>query len=119
MTDLERDEESGKVCVILSTCPLGSAEEIAQFLVENRHAACVNIVPQVTSIYRWEGRLEKESESLLVVKCSRSGAKEAIRALVEKHPYDVPEVVAMRVVDGNPEYLDWVCDCVAAPRQGS
>jgi periplasmic divalent cation tolerance protein len=112
MAETESEEEEGgkaaKIRVLLSTCPQGVAEELARFLVEGRLAACVNIVPQVTSVYRWEGKVQKQAESLLVIKCPKETAKRAVEALVEKHPYDVPEVIVLTVKGGNSGYFDWV-----------
>jgi periplasmic divalent cation tolerance protein len=101
-----------KVRVLLSTCPQAKAEELATFLVESSLAACVNIVPLVTSVYRWEGKLQKEPESLLVIKCPKTTAKTAVKRLVEKHPYDVPEVLVLATKGGNPDYMDWVAAAV-------
>ncbi len=81
---------------------------IARALVEERWAACVNLVPGVRSVYRWEGKLEDEAEVLLVVKTRAdrvSGLAERLRAL---HPYDVPELVALPVEQGLEAYLAWV-----------
>jgi len=112
MLEADDEEENGqkpsKIRQLLSTCPPNVAEELATFLVENRHAACVNIVQQVTSIFRWEGKIQKEAECLLLIKCPKGAMKETLRVLVERHPYDVPEVIALTVKDGNPDYLDWV-----------
>lgn len=84
------------------------AEKIAKALVEERLAACVNLVPGVRSIYRWEGRIEDGAEVLLVIK-SRRHLLEALTARVRAlHSYTVPEVVAMPVVAGNPDYLSWL-----------
>ena len=113
--DKAQGEDEPKIRVLLSTCPQSVAEDLARFLVENRYAACVNIVPQVTSIYRWEGKLCQDAESLLVIKCPKKRAKDAMKALVEKHPYDVPEVVALNVKGGHKDYLDWVVSSVQAP----
>ncbi len=98
------------VSVLFCTCPPAEAERLAGFLVENRHAACVNIVPAVTSIYRWQGKVEKEGESLLVIKCPRDDVGELTAALVKEHPYEVAAVVAVPVEEGNPPYLQWVVD---------
>jgi periplasmic divalent cation tolerance protein len=95
--------------VVLSTC--ASAEEaakIARHLVENRLAACVAIVPHVRSIYRWKGVVEDSSEWLLLVK-SRRGLVERLSAeIASLHSYQVPEVVALPIVDGAPAYLNWL-----------
>jgi len=100
--------------VVLSTC--GSAEDarrIAHKLVESRVAACVSIVPQVESVYRWQGAVESAAEWLLVIKSSRerfAGLREAIQAI---HPYEVPEILALPVVDGAANYLAWLAESVA------
>lgn len=88
------------------------AERIGRALVEGGLAACVNVLPAVTSIYRWKGKLEKEEERLLVIK-TRADRFDALReALVALHPYEVPEVLALPVVDGHQPYLDWLDDNV-------
>jgi periplasmic divalent cation tolerance protein len=95
--------------VVFSTCAsAGDAEKIARHLVDLRLAACVNIVPGARSIYRWEGKVEDAAEHLLVIKSSRA-AFPALAAAIEKvHPYDVPEVLAVPVVDGAENYLNWL-----------
>lgn len=95
--------------VVLSTC--GSAEEgaaIARALVEKKLAACVNVMPAVRSFYRWKGAIEDEQESLLVIKSSRALFNQ-LRAEIERlHSYEVPEVVAVPIVDGSEGYLEWL-----------
>jgi len=95
--------------VVLSTC--GSAEEaakIARALVEKKLAACVNVMPAVRSFYRWKGVIEDEQESLLVIKSSRALFND-LRVEIEKlHSYEVPEVIAVPVVDGSEGYLEWL-----------
>lgn len=95
--------------VVFSTCAsAGEAERIARLLVEERLAACVNIMPEVRSFYRWQGAVESAAELLLVIKSTR-GRFEALRAALEKaHSYEVPEVLALAVVDGAPNYLNWL-----------
>jgi periplasmic divalent cation tolerance protein len=95
--------------VIFTTCPDSAvAETIARALVEERLAACVNILPAMQSIYTWRSKTETESEHLLIIKAteSRYPAIEArIRAL---HPYELPEIIAVRLADGLPAYLTWL-----------
>jgi periplasmic divalent cation tolerance protein len=95
--------------VVLSTC--GSAEEaakIARALVEKKLAACVNVMPAVRSFYRWKDVIEDEQESLLVIKSSRALFND-LRVEIEKlHSYEVPEVIAVPVVDGSEGYLEWL-----------
>ena len=108
-------DDEKKICVILSTCPPNDAERLASFLVETGHAACVNVLPQVTSVYRWEGKVKHDSESLLVIKCPRERVDALTEALTKEHPYDVPEVIVLKVKGGNPAYLDWVIDSAKGP----
>ncbi|MDH4134423.1 MAG: divalent-cation tolerance protein CutA [Gammaproteobacteria bacterium] len=95
--------------IVFTTCPdAGTAERIAHALVEENLAACVNILPPMRSVYRWKGKIEEASEHLLVVKIA--GARfpaimDRIRAL---HPYELPEIVALPIADGLPEYLAWL-----------
>ncbi|MBV8904015.1 MAG: divalent-cation tolerance protein CutA [Acidobacteriia bacterium] len=95
--------------VVLSTC--GSeqeAETLARTLVEQHLAACVNVVPAMKSYYRWKGSLESSAEWLMLIKSSRERF-EALRAVLEKtHSYEVPEVIALPIVDGSPNYLNWI-----------
>ena len=97
------------VVVVLCTLPPGdAASSIARTLVEERLAACVNLVPAVRSIYEWQGAICDEPEQLAIVKTTRDGL-DALRArLVALHPYDVPEVLALAVEDGHLPYLGWV-----------
>lgn len=99
------------VCLAWSTCPdEGTARRIASALVDERLAACVNIVPDMTSIYRWQGAVETASECLLIIKTRGGRMAELERRLAELHPYDVPELVTVAVADGSPAYLRWVVE---------
>lgn len=93
----------------LSTCPdAESAARIAHTLVEEHLAACANRVAGIASTYRWKGRIHEDTEVLLLIKTTRE-CFDALRArLVELHPYEVPELVAIEVVDGHAAYLDWI-----------
>jgi len=95
--------------VALSTC--GSAEEaaaVARGLVEGRFAACVNIVSGVRSIYRWQGAVEDAAEWLLVIKTTRARFPELAAELRRLHSYEVPELVALPILDGLEPYLAWL-----------
>jgi periplasmic divalent cation tolerance protein len=101
--------------VVLST--VGTAEDaqrIARALVERGLAACVNVLPGVTSVYRWQGRIETEPEHLLVIKTTAEGFEPLRAALVSLHPYEVPEVVALPVRGGHGPYLAWLDASVGA-----
>ena len=88
----------------------GQAQSIGTAVVEERLAACVNILPVMTSVYRWQGRIQQEREHQLVMK-TRSARLPALQARIrELHPYDVPEVLVVPVVGGSADYLGWVRD---------
>ena len=95
--------------VALSTCPNEQvAQAIAEALVSEGLAACVNQVANVRSTYFWDGRLQNESEILLIIK-TVAGRLQAVDARLKAlHPYDLPELVALEVIGGNERYLDWV-----------
>ena len=101
------------VVVALSTVGTADdAQRIARTLVERRLAACVNVVPGVTSVYAWRGGIETESELLLVIKTRRETLDALRGALLEMHPYEVPELIAVGVEAGNAAYLQWIQDSV-------
>jgi periplasmic divalent cation tolerance protein len=95
--------------VVFTTCAnQEEAAKIARHLVERRLAACVSIVAQVQSIYRWKGAVEESTEWLLIIK-SRRGLVERLSAEISSlHSYQVPEVVALPLIDGAPAYLNWL-----------
>jgi len=97
-----------KAIVVFCTIPPGDAEEMARALVENRLAACVNVIPEVRSFYWWEGRLCDDPESLLVVKTTEARFQDLVSFVKANHPYTVPEIIALPVSEGNPDYLRWV-----------
>ena len=91
------------------TCKdLRQAKGIARALVNERLAACVNVVPGVASIYSWEGKLEESREVLLVIKSRRALSARLTSRVRELHSYSVPEVVTVPIASGNPAYLAWV-----------
>jgi len=101
--------QDSNIRVVLITCPAGEvAARVARSVVEARLAACVNIVPGVRSIYRWQGEVCDEREDLLVVKTSAARLDDLIAHVRDVHPYSVPEVLALVVPTGNPSYLNWV-----------
>jgi periplasmic divalent cation tolerance protein len=90
------------------TAPGEVAEQIAQTLVKEELVACINIMDQMLSIYRWEGQVERAHESLLIVKFMTEKTDELIQRVLEIHPYEVPEFIAYDITAGNPDYLDWL-----------
>jgi periplasmic divalent cation tolerance protein len=100
--------------VVLSTLPNPEkAAEIARILVEEQLAACVNLVPNIRSVYRWQGAVVDETETLAIIKTTRPGYDALARRLVELHPYDVPEVLALPLVGGHFDYVEWIAANVA------
>jgi periplasmic divalent cation tolerance protein len=84
------------------------AERLARALVERRLAACVNVLPGVVSVYRWQERIERDNEHLLIIKSSRARLTELQATLVSLHPYELPEVLALPVAAGHAPYLEWL-----------
>lgn len=100
------------VLVCFCTCPdRGSAQGIADALVEARLAACVNVVPGLRSVYRWEGAVECCDEVLLVIKTVPERLEALQARVVALHPAELPELVAVEVAGGLATYLDWVAEC--------
>lgn len=99
---------STDLAIAFVTCPPEHAATLATALVEARVAACVNIVPAVRSIYRWQDRVHDDGEALLLIKHPRAGFEALKAAVLARHPYELPEVIAVDVVDGHAPYLDWI-----------
>ncbi len=100
-------------CVALVSCPPDAAKALARTLVESRHAACVNILPGITSVYRWEKQLQEDDETLLVIKTTRARFEALRDAVLQHHPYELPEIIAVDIAAGYRPYLDWIRQCVA------
>ena len=95
--------------VVLTTVPTSEAgEAIAQALVQERLAACVNVLAPMTSVYRWRGGVERETEHQLVIKTTVDRVAALRSRLATLHPYELPEVIVLRVADGGEEYLKWI-----------
>jgi periplasmic divalent cation tolerance protein len=102
------------VILALATFPdAEKARDISRTLVGEKLAACANIIPQVESIYRWQGKIETSGEALVFFKTNDARWAEFQRRLRELHPYEVPEIVRLDIADGLPAYLDWVTQSCA------
>jgi periplasmic divalent cation tolerance protein len=103
-----------KVLLVLSTFPdPATAGRIARQLIEGKCAACANLLPLIESIYWWQGKIEEGKETLVLFKTSEDGYERFQSTLRELHPYEVPEIIALPINRGLPEYLQWVvsnCD---------
>ncbi|MCK9533000.1 MAG: divalent-cation tolerance protein CutA [Gammaproteobacteria bacterium] len=96
-------------CLVITTCPdAHSAEMLARHLVETRLAACVNILPGICSVYQWKGELATDVEQLLLVKTRRDVYPQVEAAIRAKHPYELPEVIAVPLAQGSGDYLAWI-----------
>ena len=101
--------------LILCTCPdLATAEHIAETVVGERLAACVNIVPGLASIYRWEGQMQRDTELLLLIKTHRTIYPSLEARIRELHPYQLPEIIALPIQAGSAAYLAWIADSTGA-----
>ena len=102
-------QENDKPVLIYSTFPTPeAAAAVGNALVEARLAACVNIIPGMTSIYRWEGKIAKEAEAVMVIKTRRSLAEAAIAAARQRHPYSNPALIVIPLDGGSADYLAWL-----------
>ena len=98
-----------KYCIVNINCPNEEiADKIANSLVTNKLASCVQIVQTWKSIYLWEWKIEKENEILIIVKTKLDLFDKIKKKVLENHPYDVPEIIALPIIEGNKEYLDWI-----------
>jgi len=98
--------------IVFVTSPLKEAYGIGEKIVTEKLAACANITQKIDSIYWWQGKIEKEAESLIIFKTTKNKIKKLITRIKEIHPYKVPEIIAVDISSGNKEYLDWIKDSV-------
>jgi periplasmic divalent cation tolerance protein len=100
--------------IVLTTAgSIEEAQQIAAALVEQRLAACVNIIPGVESVFRWQGKIDRTREWLLMIK-TKAEAFERVRNAIQKlHSYDVPEIISLEIDDGSASYLEWIDESVS------
>lgn len=103
-----------KVVVLITAPSEDAGQDIARTLLEQKLAACVNIVSPIASIYTWEGELCSDEEVLLVIKSTRVAFEQLAAAVQNVHPYDVPEIIALPVLAGTQDYLNWIDEVVEA-----
>jgi periplasmic divalent cation tolerance protein len=112
---LAQVQENDKPVLIYSTFPSPeAAEAVGRELVERRLAACVNILPGMTSIYRWEGAIARDSEAVMIIKTRQSLSGQAIEAVTSRHSYTNPALVVLPILGGSAEYLRWLEEETAA-----
>jgi periplasmic divalent cation tolerance protein len=106
--------------IVLSTAgSLDEAERIASALVEQHLAACVNLIPQIKSIYRWQGQMEEASEVLLIIKTTAPCLDALESTLRSLHSYTIPEFLVLDLASGSPAYLNWILESVESPSTAS
>ena len=101
--------QAEKFCIIEVTAKdEEEAERIAEELLKQRLAACINIVPRITSLYWWQGKIERDSEALMFIKTKKERAGEVIEKIKELHSYTVPAIISFEIKEANKEYLDYL-----------
>ena len=101
-------EEFADIVLFITTADAEEAQRIAGVLVKERKAACVNIMPRVSSLFWWQGKVESAQENLLIVKSRASVLNQIVDLVKQHHRYEVPEIIALPIIGGNPDYLDWI-----------
>jgi periplasmic divalent cation tolerance protein len=100
--------QSNPIVVLITTKNAGEAQEIAETLVTLHHASCVNIIPEVNSYFRSQDKLNNAKESLLIVKTKESLLPKVIESVKKRHSYLIPEIIALPIIGGSQDYLDWL-----------
>ena len=104
------------ILLVFCTCPdRRTALDLTTPLVEQGLAACINISAPITSVYRWQGKVEQSEEYLLSIKTSAARYADLEQAIRKRHPYELPEIIAVPIDQGLTEYLQWVEQCTNAP----
>jgi len=106
-------EESAYIVILITTDTAEEARQISRLLLEQRKIACANIVPEIDSLFWWDNKPDSAHESLLIVKTKASLLSEIINLVKGIHSYDVPEIIALPIVGGNQDYLEWIDNSVS------
>ncbi len=101
-------EEPTYIVVLVTAADAREAQQISRKLLEQRKAACVNIIPEVDSNFLWNDKIDSDSESLLIIKTKTSLLPEVTSLIKEIHSYDVPEIIALPIIGGSEDYLNWM-----------
>ena len=96
--------------VVLVTAPISEAQKLASRIVEHRLAACVNLIPKVESFYRWEQKVQTSEESILMIKTTQAKLDQLVEFITAEHSYELPEIIALPVTEGLPEYVNWILE---------
>ena len=105
----QKVEMNTETLLVLCTCPDKEvAETIATRLVEDGQAACVNRIPDISSVYKWQGKLESDTEELLLIKSTSAAFADLQQTIKHLHPYELPEIIAVPIAAGSDAYLDWI-----------
>ena len=100
------------VMIFVTIPSRGEARKITDKLIGDKLVACVNLVPGIRSTYWWRGKVEKANEILLIAKTKKGLTGKVIKAVKKLHPYEVPEIIAFPIIEGNPDYLKWIGNTV-------
>jgi periplasmic divalent cation tolerance protein len=101
-------------CIVLVTAPDEAvAQKLARTVLEQKLAACVNVIPGMISFFWWQNKIDEQAEVLLVIKTMQAKVSALMAAVKQAHPYEVPEIISLPIVEGSEDYLRWVRDSVA------
>lgn len=112
--DKYMNEKTNQALIVLCTCPNEeTAAELANELVARRLAACVNVIGHMRSIYRWEGAINTDDETMMLIKTTASAFPALETVIMDRHPYELPEIIAVPVERGSERYLAWINDSLS------